>query len=255
MATEETKKTGREKLLERLRGRNPELNIEDDEAVSGQISSDYDILDQREEERNNFKKLLSQNPYAVPVITGLATGKNDDGTDFDLAEWFIDNEPDMIIDLIEGNPKNKERYTKMRDERRKKEEDTEKFNAEAEELLKTMDAELDAAAQEAGYKPEDTRELMEWLFGEGGLIDRAQNFGLKKDDFLRIIRIKDRDKDLEKATNEGYVKGKNEKIDLTQHKRSKRNNIPVIGGGGGMPRVNEKDPTLENLNAMKEVYQ
>ena len=113
MATENTKKTGREKLLERLRGRNPELNIEDDEAVSGQISADYDMLDQREDERNKFKDMLSSNPYAAPIITGLATGKNDDGTDFDLAEWFIDNEPDMLIDMIEGNPKTKERYIKM----------------------------------------------------------------------------------------------------------------------------------------------
>ena len=254
MATENTKKTGREKLLERLRGRNPELNIEDDEAVSGQISSDYDQMDQREQEREKFKEMLSSNPYAAPIITGLATGKNDDGSDFDLAEWFIDNEPDMLIDMIEGNPKTKERYTKMRDERKKKAEEDAAFDAEADQRLQAMDAELDAAAAEAGYKPEDTRELMEWLFGKGGLLDRAKSFDLKKDDFLQIIRIKDRDKDIEKATNDGYVRGKNEKIDVTQHKRGQRNKLPVIGGGGGQPSAQEKDPMLENLNRMKDIY-
>lgn len=254
MAKENTQKSGREKLLERLRGRNPELNIDDDEAVSGQISADYDQMNQREQERNRFKEMLSSNPYAAPIITGLATGKNDDGTDFDLAEWFIDNEPEMLIDLIEGNPKTKERYTKMRDDRRKAKEADEKFRAEADAKLQAMDGELDAAVVEAGYKPDDVRDLMEWLFGKDGFISRAKNFDLKKDDFLQFIRIKDRDKDIEKAGNDGYVRGKNEKIDVTQDRRSRRSKLPVIGSGGGQPSSSEKDPTLERMRDMKNVY-
>jgi len=250
----EKEKTGRQKLLERLQTRNPDLNIDDDEAVSGQISSDYDLMEQRDDERNKFNEMLSSNPYAAPIITGLATGKNEDGTDFDLAVWFIENEPEMLIDLIEGNPQAKERYTAMRDQRRKDADAEAEFQAEAEAKLQNMDSELDAAIAEMGLRPEDVKELMEWLFGKEGFIARARNFDLTKDDFIKIIRIKDWDSAIEKADNDGYVRGKNEKIDMTQHRRNRRSAVPVIESGGGQPRVKEEDPTMERLQQMRDVY-
>lgn len=254
MAKEVSEKNRRQQLLERLKGRNPDLDIDDDEAVSGQLLSDYDQMDQREDERKRFNDMLSQNPYAAPIVTGLATGKNEDGSDFDLAEWFIDNEPEMVVDLIEGNPKTKERYAKMRDQRRKDAESEKKFNEQAESLLTAMDAELDAAIEEQGMKPEDAKDLMEWLFGKDGFIARARSFGLKKDDFVKIIRIKNYDTDMEKAGNDGFVKGKNAKIDMTQHREKRRSKLPVIGSGGGQPSANEEDPNLERLRQMGKVY-
>lgn len=251
---EDQEKSGRQKLLERLQGRNPDLDISDDEAVSGQISSDYDLMDQRDEERKKFNDLLSSNPYAAPIITGLATGKNDDGSDFDLAEWFIDNEPEMLVDLIEGNPKTKERYASMRAQRKKDAESEAQFQAEAEARLQKMDEELDAAIADQGMKGEEVKDLLEWLFGKDGFIARARNFDLTKDDFVRIIRIKNYDTAVEKADRDGYVRGKNEKIDMTQHRQQRRSQLPVIGSGGGKPTSKEEDPTMERLRQMGEVY-
>lgn len=249
----EKQQTAREKLLERLRGRNSELDIDDDEAVAGQISSDYDLMDQRDEERKAFNEMLSSNPYAAPLITGLATGKNDDGSDFDLAEWFMDNEPELLIDLIEGNPKAKDKYRKMRDQRKKDADDEAAFQAIADKRLQKMDEALDAAAEEAGYKPEDTKELVTWLFGDKGLLMRAREFELTKDDFARIIRIKDYDNAVKRAADEGYVKGKNEKIDMTRHRESKRK-LPVLPSGGGTPSSKEEDPMLQHMNELGKVY-
>lgn len=252
---EKVEKTGRQKLLERLKGRNPDLNIDDDEAVSGQISSDYDEMDRRAEERKSFNDMLSSNTYAAPIITGLATGKNADGSDFDLAEWFIDNEPEMLIDMIEGNPKTKERYTAMRDKRRADEEAEASFQAEAEKKLEAMDGELDAAIAEQGMKPDEVKDLLEWLYGEDGFIARARNFDLTKDDFIKVIRIKNYDSDVEKAGNDGYVRGKNEKIDMTKHRESKRSKLPVLPNGGGTPSAGEEeDPTVKRLREMGGVY-
>lgn len=255
MAKEATKeeRTRRQQLLERLRTRNPELNIDDDEAVSGQISSDYDLMDQRDEERKQFNEMLSRDPYAAPIITGLATGKNDDGTDFDLGEWLLENEPEMVIDLIEGNPKTKEHYQQTRQARREREQADKDFESKVDELTAQEDAELDAAIKEAGYKPEDVREFVEWLYGAEGLIARAKDFQLKKDDFAQLIRLKDYDANIEKAGNDGYVRGKNEKIDMTQRSQRRRTKMPVIGGGGGRPSGKERDPYLERLDAMKNI--
>lgn len=249
----EKQQTAREKLLERLRGRNSELNIDDDEAVAGQISSDYDLMDQREEERKAFNEMLSSNPYAAPLITGLATGKNDDGSDFDLGEWFLDNEPDLLIDLIEGNPKNKEKYRKKREQRKKDADEEAAFQSEIDGRLQKLDEALDAAAEEAGYKPEDTKDLVTWIFGNDGLLMRGRKLEFTKDDFTKLIRMKDYDNAVKRAADEGYVKGKNEKIDMTRHRESKRK-LPVLPSGGGTPSSKEENPMLQHMNELGKVY-
>ena len=65
MAKEKTENqdvmTNRQKLTKMMKGRYPELNIDDDEALSGQISTDYDLLDQRNKEREEFNNMLASN--------------------------------------------------------------------------------------------------------------------------------------------------------------------------------------------------
>ncbi len=259
MAKEKTENqqvtSNRQKLNEMMRGRYPELNTDDDEALSGQISSDYDLLDQRNKEREEFNNMLAQNPYGAGIVTGMATGKNEDGSDFDLGEYMLDNYPEVVIDLIEGNPKNKEKYQQIRDERRQQEQADADFQAKADELVAVEDAELDAAIAEAGLKPEEVKSLIDWIYNEeNGFIKRAARFELKKDDFLQLFRIKDWDAKMAEADNKGYVRGKNEKIDMQQHKHSNRTKLPVIGGGGGKPVEKEDDPKLRHLEAMKDAY-
>ncbi len=248
-------KTRRQLLNERIKSRNPDIDVEDDEALSSQISSDYDLLDQRDQERKQFNDLLAQNPYAAPIITGMATGKKDDGSPFDLGEFLIDEYPEMIQDLIEGNPDTKKHYEENRDARRKAAEDDAAFKAEMEQKTQAEDAELDAAIKEAGYKPEEVAELIRQIYDpDNGLIRRAARFELKKEDFLKLFKILNYDNDIKKADNDGYVRGKNEKIDMMEHKQSKRGKLPVIGSGGGRPNDNEPDPTLKTFDRMKDAY-
>jgi hypothetical protein len=238
-----------------MRNRYPELNVDDDEALSDQISSDYDLLDQRDQERKQFNDLLAQNPYAAPIVTGMATGKKDDGTPFDLGEFLIDEYPEMIQDLIEGNPDTKKHYEESRDARRQAAADEEQFAAELESKTQAEDAELDAAVKEMGYKPEEVAELIRQLYDpDNGLIRRAARFELTKDDFLMLFKILNYDADIKRADNDGYVRGKNEKIDMLEHQQGKRGRLPVIGSGGGRPSAKEPDPTLDNLDRMKHAY-
>ncbi len=247
--------TNRQKLIDRMRQRNPELNVDDDEALSGQISTDYDLLDQRNKEREDFNAMLANNPHGAGIVTGMATGKNEDGTDFDLGEYLMDNYPEVVIDLIEGNPKNKEKYAKLRADRDAAQKADKEFNAKKQELIDAEDAELDAAMKEAGLKAEEVKSLIDWIYDpETGFIKRARDYGLTKEDFLQLFRIKDWDAKMAEADNNGYVRGKNEKIDMQQHKHASRTKLPVIGGGGGTPKQKEDNPTLDNLDKMKDAY-
>lgn len=259
MAKEKTENqdvmTNRQKLTKMMKGRYPELNIDDDEALSGQISTDYDLLDQRNKEREEFNNMLASNPYSAGIVTGMATGKNEDGSDFDLGDFLLDNYPEVVIDLIEGNPANKEKYKQIRDARRKRQQDDADFEAKADELVAQEDAELDAAIKEAGLKPDEVKELLDWIYNQkNGFIRRAGRFELKKDDFLQLFRIKDWDAKMAEADQKGYVRGKNEKIDMQQHKHNNRTKLPVIGGGGGRPVEKKDDPNLRHLDAMKDAY-
>ena len=84
-------------------------------------------------------------------------------------------------------------------------------------------------------------------------VARARDFDLTKDDFIKIMRIKDYDSDIAKAGDDGYVRGKNEKIDMTQ-RRKQGTGLPVINGGGGSARRTDEDPQITRLNQMKDVY-
>jgi hypothetical protein len=248
-------KSKRQMLLDKMKTRYPDLDTEDDEAVSDKIATDYDSGDKRDQERQQFNEMLAKNEYAAPIITGMATGKNPDGTPFDLGMYLIDEYPEMVQDLIEGNDKVKEHYLASMDARRKAKEDDDNLKANAEEKMKAEDDALDEAIKESGYKTSDVENLIDWLYNpETGIIHRAVNFDLKKEDFISLFRIKDFDKRMKEAEDKGYVRGKNEKIDMLSHKQKDRTKLPVINSGGGMPKEKETDPTLSNFDKMKNVY-
>ena len=119
------------------------------------------------------------------------------------------------------------------------------------------DAELDAAVAEMGYKPEQVADLIDWIYNkENGLIKRALNYQLLKDDFLRLFKIKDYDVRLAEAEDKGYKRGKNEKIDMYRHSQRQRDNMPadLTSGGGEAPKApeTEENSTLKALRKMKK---
>jgi hypothetical protein len=255
MAEKIKQQSRRDALKERLHGRYPELDIEDDEALSGQISDDYDALDARNAEREAFNKRLEEYPENAALLVGLSTGKNADGSDFDLGAYLLEEAPELVEDLIEGNPVNMARYEEGKESRRLAKAEDEKLQAEADALVATEDGALEEAAKEAGYKLGEIKELVDWIYNtESGLLRRAARFELTKDDFLRLFKLKDYDKRLAEAEDKGYVRGRNEKIDMTAHRRSRGERVPVLENGGGRPEEKEEDPYLDNLSRMSSAF-
>lgn len=254
--------TSRQRLAERYKSANPELNVDDDEALGGAILGDLEAYDSDKAKMDRFKQTMLDNDYAPEMMAGMMSGKNADGSDFDLSEYIIDNHLDFFLDYIENKDTAKEKL-KKRQQERKDAKDAEAKQAEKDEALKkeveakvaAEDAELDAAIQEAGYKPEQVKDLIDWIYDkENGIINRAANFQLTKDDFLRLFKIKDYDVRMADAEQKGYKKGKNEKIDMMKRQQQQRDNMPPdLGGGGATPSVSEekKDPYMSRLEKMK----
>lgn len=255
MAEEEKKLSRRDALRERLHSRYPDLNMDDDEALSGQIADDYDALDARNAEREAFNQRMAEYPENAVLLAGLSTGKNADGSAFDLGAYLLEEAPEIVEDLIEGNEVNMARYEAGREARRQAKEASEQMSAEADALVAAEDSELEAAAKEAGYKLGEIKDLVDWIYNsETGLLRRAARFELTKDDFLRLFKLKDYDQRMAEAEDKGYVRGRNEKIDMTAHRRTRSERVPVLGNGGGQPEERDEDPYLTNLELMGSVY-
>ena len=251
----EVKKTNRELLGERFKSRNPEFNVDDDDAIYGEALAELGKYDESEASRKRLNETIANNEIAPDLLNGIISGKNADGSDFDLTQYLFDNHMDYLIDYMEDNEGAKKKYEE-RKKARKDESDREATAQKiAEDKIQAEDAELDAAIKEAGYKPEQVKDLIDWIYDlENGFITRAKNFELKKEDFIRLFHIKDWDLKMKEADDAGYKRGKNEKIDMFKRKQKERQEMPAdAGSGGGTPQSGgvQKDPYLERLDKMK----
>lgn len=256
-------KSKRDSFRERLAQRYPDLNMDDDEAVYNQISTDYDNYDQRKKRMDDFNKMLQENPHAPGLVTGLVTKKNADGGDFNLIDYLIDDLGQDYIEAINGDEKARER---LKASEKEKLAASEKLAKDKEQLAANMeqsDAELDAAIKEAKVKPESINDLIEWLYkrsddgedhDDDGFVWRAARYDMKKDDFLRLFQIKDFDKAVADAEERGYKRGKNEKIDqqkrLHDGKQGGKKNINIDGAGGTPSLPREKSRTEQAYERM-----
>lgn len=255
--------TSRQRLAERYKGANPELNVDDDEALGGAILGDLEAYDADKAKMERFNNAMMNNDIAPEMFAGMISGKNADGSDFDLTEYIFDNHLDFFLDYLEDSETAKAKLKEGQKKRKeakaaeaKKAEEDEALKKEVEAKVKAEDAELDAAITEAGYKPEQVKELIDWIYdAKNGLITRAANYQLTKDDFLKLFKIKDFDVRMADAEQKGYKRGKNEKIDMLKRQQKNRDNMPSdLGGGNGVtPKDNEQkeDPYLASLNKMK----
>jgi hypothetical protein len=253
--------TSRQRLAERYKGANPDLDVDDDEALGRAILGDLEAYDADKAKMDLFNKTMQDNEYAPEMMAGMMSGKNADGSDFDLSEYIIDNHLDFFLDYLEDSATAKEKL-KARQKERKAAKEAEAAQTEKDEALKAdvkskvdaEDAELDAAIAEAGYKPEQVKDLIDWIYDkENGIINRAANFQLTKEDFLRLFQIKDYDVRMADAEQKGYKRGKNEKIDMMKRQQKQRDNMPPDLGGGGVTPTGKKkgDPYLSQLDRMK----
>ncbi len=246
--------TNRQRLVERFAKGNPEFNGEDDEILYGAVNDALAQSDESAAQRERFNAAMSENAIAPEMLSGIISGKNADGSDFDLEEYLFDKHIDFFIDYLDNSETAKEKMSARRAARETAEAEETAFKADMDAKIQAEDAELDAAIAEMGYRPEQVKSLIDWIYdAETGLVKRASQFELTKDDFLRLFKLKDYDMKMSEAEDRGYKRGRNEKIDMFKREASNRKKLPAdIGsGGGGVPSAEKKDKTLDVLDRMK----
>lgn len=66
-------KSKRESFRERLASRYPDLDMNDEDAVYNQLSTDYDHYDQNKQKMDGFNQMLQEYPQAPGLVTGMLT--------------------------------------------------------------------------------------------------------------------------------------------------------------------------------------
>lgn len=249
--------TNRQRLVDRFAKSNPDFKGDDDEAVYGAAADALKKGDESDAQRKRFSEAMSNVDLAPEMMNGILSGKNPDGTDFDLEDYLFTKHLDFFQDYLENKDGAKEKYEARKKERKAQADEDAKFLAGRDAAVKKEDAELDAALKESNYKADQVKDLIDWIYGENGIVRRASRFGLTKADFLQLFKIKDYDLQVSAAEDKGYKRGKNEKIDMFQHKQEHRKNLPPdVNGGGGRPTTSQpnQDPQLAALDRMAKAY-
>lgn len=248
----------RQKLVDRFKQDNPDFNGDDDEAVYGAMLDRLSKDDETDAQRKRFSEAISKSDIAPEMMSGLLSGKNADGSDFDLEDYLFNKHLDFFLDYLDEDKNGAQKKLADRRAARKKEQEEEaQLKATEKQRIQAEDAELDAAIKEAGYRQNQVKDLIDWIYdGTKGFIVRASRFELKKDDFVRLFHIKDWNLKMKESEDRGYKRGRNEKIDMFAHQQRRRKQLPPDqGGGGGTPETSEpEDATLKSLDKMKNAY-
>lgn len=215
----------RDNFKERMVGKYPERNFDDDEELFGQISDDYDNYDKElagyKEREGQFADMFTSDPRSASFLTNWKNGSDPAvemvrqfGTDIKDA---IDD-PEKLEVIAEANKEYLERVAKE-----KELDETYKKNvAESLQMLTDLqdkngltDDEVDAAM-----------ELLMTIIKDGVM----GKFSAESIDMA--MKAINHDADVENAGYEGEVRGKNAKI--TERLRKQQ-------GGDGLPHLNGKN--------------
>jgi hypothetical protein len=240
--------------------RNAEIDLEDDAAVGSYLEESFQAFDRGEEERKKFNDLMSSDPRAAGILTGMASGMGDDGESFMLDAYLFDKYEDDLRAYFEGEMTKEEALAKVKEREAakiKEAADAEARRKTADDNLAKADAALTQAVQKANVDEANVAEMLEWLYGDGeqkeGFIHRIIRHELDADDWGRLIHAFNVEADAEAARNEGRSAMRKER---TQPHRNAASAPTYTGGGGGgdMQPKESANPTADKYASMKRRF-
>ena len=241
-------------------GRNAELDLDDEAAVGSYLDESFQAFDRGEEERKRFNDLMSSDPRAAGILTGMASGIGDDGSDFSLAGYMFDKYEDELRAYYEGEMTKEEALARVKEKEAAKimeVADAEARRKTADDNLAKSDAALTQAVQKANVDEANVSAMLEWLYGDGdsreGFIHRIIRHELDAEDWERLIHAFNLEADAEAARNEGRTAMRNERAQ--PHRNAAKAPTYTGGGGGGDTSPKESlNPTAEKYSNMKRRF-
>lgn len=252
MAENKQVTTNREKMLARLKGKSPDKEFPDDEAIFQQIHEDYDGYEKEAEEMRGrekaFSDLFTSDPRSASFLNGWRKG--DDplvlmmrmfGDDFKAAL----EDPAKQDEIAAAHKEYAERIAQEKDYE-------EQYNANMEQTLATI-AQLQ---QEQGLTDDEIDKAMAFLIG---VMKDAIIGKFAPESILMALKAINHDADVEQADQEGEVRGRNAKITEGLRKNKKGDGTASLAGknGGAMPQSGRMPElgVIDNNYGTKDIWE
>lgn len=234
MAENEQTKSKKEILLERMRGKYPDNNFDDEESLYGQVVDDFvesdNALKDYKGREEQLADLFMSDPRSAKFLTDWRAGGDPAialirqfGTEIKDA---IDD-PERLEEIAEANKEFVERVAKE-----KELEDTYQKN-----LAESLEG-LEKYQQAHGLSDEDIDKAMEFLIGviSDGLMGKFAESSIDM-----AFKAINHDIDVETASAEGEIRGKNSRAEIKLRQNNKGDGTAVMGGRNGAVGTPSKD--------------
>lgn len=234
-------KSKRDLAKERMQGRYPDMNFDDDDVFFGRINDDFDDYDKRiaeyKQREKTFSDMFSSDPRSAAFLMNWRDGEDPAvglvrqfGTEIKEA---IDD-PERQEQIAAANKEYVERVAKEK---------------EYEEMYtKNLDASLaylDQLQRETGMTDEEIDKVMQFVVS----IVRDGVLGKFSPETIEMARkALNHDADVTRANLEGEVKGRNEKIEEKLRKSKKGDGTAALDGKNSSARRT----TVPNLGALSQ---
>lgn len=210
----EIKETRREAFRRRMAEREPNLNLDDEDAY-------YGYMDDMVTENDDFRKsseAMRQNMANSPALTEmLMAARGQEG--FDPVLWMIENRG-LDLDALRDDEKYAEKVTEARNAwLAKKAKDEETFEAAKENMPRSIEA-IKAKQAEMGLSDEQASEIVGDIYQMG--TDLTMGI-IPVNIFEMLAKGKTYDKDVEEAREVGIAEGLHTKVTDKLRKMPKTN--------------------------------
>lgn len=241
MAENNTVKSRRDQHVERLRKKYPDKQFEDDEAIFGQISDDYDQYEQENsamrEREKTLSDMFSADPRSAYFLNDMREG-NDPVLGlvkrFGVEVKDVLDDPAMQEKIKEANQEYLDRVAKSK-----------KLDEEYDRNMEiTLSKTLPEYQQQNGLSDEEIDNICAaWLqIVRDGVMGK-----LTTETLTLIANALNHDVDVANAQEEGEVAGRNAKIDMKLRKPQQGDGITTLNGRNSAPRQNIKSQSIFDL--------
>ena len=241
----ENTKSNKDLFFERIRAKYPGEDLTDEEAVYGKSMSAYD------EEHDRLKDIardnkalvdrLSQDPATASFVSDVMAGKVPPAA----IEYIMANYNDVGSD-----PKYAE-FAQNREADRARRAEIERMADEYAKNLAASEAEIRAFAEQEGMTEDDVSDII--AKAQTLVFEPLAKGKFTKQSLSALRDLVTMDEQLALANEQGYVKGRNEKI-VEKKAKLKGDGLPKNTGAGTAPQQAPSDP-LGGIGLRKDAFE
>lgn len=221
------KKSQKETFMEGFKGRNPDVNVDDEEAFYGGLQNEYDSREQQlartRDLDEKMNKMFEENPTSAYFLNDLMSGNNT------LAVSLLKNfGPVIKAALDDPTEENQKAFADAMEEYSKRIKETEEIQAQFEKNVEDSDKTIEEWCQQNNVNDEQLGKIKEFISTQFANYLSGITTTEMLDFALRGINY---EKDVTAAEQNGRAAGRTERIKETMRK-GKGDGMPMMAGGG-----------------------